>query len=475
MQNNSLAQIQTALKNGSTSCENIIRHYLGKIKSTEHLNAYVEVYAEKALEKARSLDIRIKENPNALGKLFGCVVSIKDLIVYKNHKVSAGSRILDGFESQFSATAVELLLKEDAIIIGRTNCDEFGMGSANTNSYFGPVKNASDTTRISGGSSGGAAVSVQADTCLVALGTDTGGSVRQPASMCGVMGYKPSYGMVSRHGLVAYASSFDQLGLLAHHASDLDIVMSVVSETDEYDATMFQKDIYSSQNELKKELKDYKLAYLGEAIDSDALDVDIKKSITSYLESLKTSGAQVSKVSFPLLEYLVPTYYILTTAEASSNLSRYDGVRYGHRSAEANSLEEMYVNSRSEGFGDEVKKRIMLGSFVLSEAYYDAYFTKAQQIRTMIKQQIQDIFSQYDFIILPTAPSVAWPIDQKPTDPLEIYLSDIYTVLANLAGIPAISIPSGKNSEGLSFGVQLMANVKEDKKLIQFVQNYSLA
>ena len=241
MQNNSLAQIQTALKNGTTSCENIIQYYLGNIKTTEHLNAYVELYAEEALEKARSLDIRIKENPDSLGKLFGCVLSIKDLIVFKNHKVSAGSRILDGFVSQFSATALELLLKEDAIIIGRTNCDEFGMGSANTNSYFGPVKNASDTTRISGGSSGGAAVSVQTDTCLVALGTDTGGSVRQPAGMCGVMGYKPSYGMVSRHGLVAYASSFDQLGLLAHHASDLNIVMSVVSQTDEYDATMLKK------------------------------------------------------------------------------------------------------------------------------------------------------------------------------------------------------------------------------------------
>lgn len=475
MQNNSLAQIQTALRDGSLSCEKIIQHYLDNIHEIEHLNAYVEVYEEEAFENARLLDIRIKENPDTLGKLFGCVISIKDLIVYKGHKVSAASRILDGFESQFSATAVELLLKEDAIIIGRTNCDEFGMGSANTNSYFGPVKNAFDTSRISGGSSGGAAVSVQTDTCLVALGTDTGGSVRQPAGMCGVMGFKPSYGMVSRYGLVAYASSFDQLGILAHHAEDLDIVMSVVTKTDEYDATMFQKDTYNDQNKLLKEIKDYKFAYLGEALDSDAIDVDIKQSITSYIASLKSSGAQVDKVDFPLMAYLVPTYYILTTAEASSNLSRYDGVRYGHRTNEATSLDDMYVKSRSEGFGAEVKKRIMLGSFVLSEAYYDAYFTKAQQIRTMIKQQIQEIFSRYDFIILPTAPGVAWPIDQKPTDPLEIYLSDIFTVLANLAGIPAISIPCGKNNEGLPYGIQLMADVKEDKKLIQFVQNYSLA
>jgi len=475
MQNNSLAQIQTALRDGSLSCEKIIQYYLSNINATQHLNAYVEVYEAEAIKKAIALDIRIKENPDTLGKLFGCVVSIKDLIVYKNHKVSAASRILDGFESQFSATAVELMLKEDAIIIGRTNCDEFGMGSSNTNSYFGPVKNASDINRISGGSSGGAAVSVQTDTCLVALGTDTGGSVRQPAGMCGVIGFKPSYGMVSRYGLVAYASSFDQLGLLAHYASDLDAVMSVVSTTDVYDATMFQKDTYDEQNEPSQEIKDYTFAYLGDALDSDALDDEIRQSMTSYINTLRSSGARVDKIGFPLLEYLVPTYYILTTAEASSNLSRYDGVRYGHRTTEATSLEDMYVKSRSEGFGAEVKKRIMLGSFVLSEAYYDAYFTKAQQIRTMIKQQIQDIFSRYDFIILPTAPSVAWPIAQKPTDPLEIYLSDIYTVLANLAGVPAISIPSGKNKEGLSFGIQLMADVKEDKKLIQFIQNNSLA
>lgn len=475
MQNNSLAQIQTALKNGTTSCEKIIQYYLGNIKSTQHLNAYVEVYEEEAFEKAKSLDIRIKENPEVLGKLFGCVVSIKDLIVYQGHKVSAGSKILDGFESQFSATAVELLLKEDAIIIGRTNCDEFGMGSANTNSYFGPVKNAFDATKISGGSSGGAAVSVQADTCLVGLGTDTGGSVRQPASMCGVMGFKPSYGMVSRHGLVAYASSFDQLGLLAHHASDIDAVMSVVSHTDEYDATMFQKDIYHEQNEPQNELSHYRFGYIGEALENEALDIDIKQSISSYLHTLSSSGAQVDKITFPLLDYLVSTYYILTTAEASSNLSRYDGVRYGHRTSEPSTLEEMYVKTRTEGFGDEVKKRIMLGSFVLSETYYDAYFTKAQQIRSMLKQQLRDIFKQYDFIVLPTSPMVAWPIDQKPIDPLEIYLSDIYTVLANLGGIPAISIPCGKNKEGLPYGIQIMSDIKADKKLIHFIQNYSLA
>ena len=475
MQNKSLAQIQTALRNGSLTCEKIIQYYLSNIQATKDLNAYVEVYDQEALEEARSLDIKIKESPESLGKLFGCVVSIKDLIVYKDHKVSAGSKILDGFVSQFSATAVDLLVKEDAIIIGRTNCDEFGMGSANINSYFGPVKNASDDTRISGGSSGGAAVSVQTDTCLVALGTDTGGSVRQPASMCGVIGFKPSYGMVSRHGLVAYASSFDQLGLLAHHISDLDIVMSVVSMTDEYDATMFQKDLYRDQISPKKEISDYSFAYLGDAIDSEALGTDIQKSILSYIDKLQSSGAQVDKIAFPLLDYLVPTYYILTTAEASSNLSRYDGVRYGHRTTDANSLEEMYVNSRTEGFGDEVKKRIMLGSFVLSEAYYDTYFTKAQQIRSMIKHQIQDIFRQYDFIILPTSPKVAWPIDKIPTDPLEIYLSDIYTVLANLAGIPAISIPLGKDTSGLPYGIQIMGDVKADKKLIEFAQNNNLA
>jgi aspartyl-tRNA(Asn)/glutamyl-tRNA(Gln) amidotransferase subunit A len=469
MEYNSLKDIQIALLSGKTTTEKLVIFYLNNIESVRDLNAYIEVYQEEALSKAKELDQKIKHHPDTLGKLFGCIISVKDLIVYKNHKVNAGSGILDGFESQFSATAIEAVLKEDAIIIGRTNCDEFGMGSANTNSHFGSVKNAVDPEKISGGSSGGAAVSVQTNTCLVALGTDTGGSVRQPASMCGVYGFKPGYGMVSRYGLIAYASSFDQLGILANNVQDIDAIMSVVSVRDDFDATMYQTGLYCEQLSLENlALDTLKIAYISDAFENDALDPEIKSTSYQFLDELKSKGATVEGIHFKLLDYVVPCYYILTTAEASSNLSRYDGVKYGHRAERAGSPEEMYVYSRSEGFGKEVKKRIMLGSFVLSEAYYDAYFTKAQQVRRLIKDQMDSFFDHYDFIIMPSSPKTAWNIHEKPNDPLEIYMADIYTVLANLAGIPAISIPLGNNTDKMPFGIQVLSRVHNDRKLLNF-------
>ena len=322
--------------------------------------------------------------------------------------------------------------------------------------------------RVSGGSSGGAAVSVQMDMCLAAIGTDTGGSVRQPASMCGVYGFKPSYGMVSRYGLVAYASSFDQAGIIAKNIDDITKIMEVISILDEYDATMMTQDLFPSQNNVLPET--IKIAYFIETIENDALDPEIKAATKKELENLKNSGAIVEAVSFDLLEALVPCYYILTTAEASSNLSRYDGVRYGYRSPDAKTLSDMYVKSRTEGFGTEVKKRIMLGTYVLSEAYYDAYFTKAQQVRRLICERMDAIFAEYDFIIMPTTPKVAWPIHESAKDPLESYMADIYTVLANLAGIPAISVPIDNNNEKMPFGIQVMGNRKDEKKLLKFAE-----
>ncbi len=464
MNKKSLAQIQEELLQGSINCEQLVRHYLHNISVSDHLNAYVEVYEEEALKAAIKLDDKINK-AEKLGKLFGCVVSVKDLIVQKDKKVSAASKILDGFVSQFDATCIAAILAEDAIVIGRTNCDEFGMGSANVNSYFGPVKNGLNNGRVSGGSSGGAAVSVQMDTCLVAIGTDTGGSVRQPASMCGIYGFKPTYGLVSRFGLVAYASSFDQAGLLAKNVEDISKVMEVISVQDEYDATMMTSKLYGDQSdELPQNLK---IAYFKEAIDSKALDTNIKEKTLDLIEKYKEKGAKVDAVSFDLLDALVPCYYILTTAEASSNLSRYDGVRYGYRSPNASSLNDMYIMTRTEGFGPEVKKRIMLGSFVLSEAYYDAYFTKAQQVRKMISERLNELFDQYDILIMPTSPKVAWPIDARSDDPLESYMADIYTVLANLAGIPSISVPLGNNSDGLPFGIQIMSKKNHDKKILK--------
>lgn len=465
MKENSILLLQTGLLNGSLSCVDIVRFYLANIEKSCHLNAYVEVYAEEALMAAGKLDDKIRQNPESLGKLFGCVVSVKDLIVHKDHKVSAGSKILKGFESQFTASCLSALLAEDAIIIGRTNCDEFGMGSANTNSYFGPVKNGLDDTRVSGGSSGGAAVAVQMDTCLIAVGTDTGGSVRQPAAMCGVLGFKPTYGLVSRYGLVAYASSFDQAGIIGKNIEDIEKIMEVISVKDDFDATMYTTGLYKDQME---ELSDnLRIAYFEEAIENEALDPEIREITIKLLEKLEKEGTVVEKVNFDLLDALVPCYYILTTAEASSNLSRYDGVRYGYRSSKANTLNDMYVKSRTEGFGPEVKKRIMLGSFVLSEAYYDAYFTKAQCVRRMICDRLDQLFLKYDFLMMPTSPGVAWPLVEKSENPLESYMADIYTVLANLAGIPSISVPLGNNYDKLPFGIQVMGNKKDDRKVLK--------
>lgn len=464
-----LAQIQAQLLSNTLTCVELVTYYLEQIEKNKHLNAFVEIYDKEALQRAATLDQRIQKNPKQLGKLFGCVVSHKDMIVLKDHQVSASSQILNGFVSQFDASCLGALLVEDAIIIGRTNCDEFGMGSSNTNSFFGPVHNGAKHGYVSGGSSGGAAVSVQTDCCLLALGTDTGGSVRQPASLCGVLGFKPTYGLVSRYGLVAYASSFDQVGILARHISDLEIIMNTISESDDYDATMLDQKYEAQEGELPEQLK---IAFLGEALENAALDSEIKDSIYVQFEIFRSQGISVEKVSFELLDTLVPCYYILTTAEASSNLSRYDGVRFGYRSKDSSNLNEMYVNSRTEGFGSEVKKRILLGSYVLSEAYYDAYFTKAQQVRALICSQLNNLFERYDFIMMPTSPKVAWPMEYKSSDPVEAYMADIYTVLANLAGLPAINVPLGNNSENLPFGIQVLAKRKADKKLLKFVQRY---
>jgi aspartyl-tRNA(Asn)/glutamyl-tRNA(Gln) amidotransferase subunit A len=388
--------------------------------------------------------------------------------LYQGHEVTAGSKILSGYEAAYSATAVERLLTAGAILIGRTNCDQFGMGSSNENTIYGPVKNGADISRTSGGSSGGAAVSVQTDTCIAAIGSDTGGSVRQPAAFCGVMGLKPTYGRISRYGLIAYGSSFDQIGVLAHNATDISLLLSVMAGHDQSDATSSQRPLpdFSSITPSNSS----KIAYFGEVIHGSGLDPAIQAATHLWLDAARTAGHQVTEVAFPLLEYIIPTYYVLTTAEASSNLARYDGVRYGHRADAATSLEDMYVRTRSEGFSDEVKRRILLGTFVLSSGYYDAYYTKAQQARRMVTEAVMAIFAEHDFILLPAAPSVAWPIGYKQDDPVATYLADIYTVLANLAGVPAIAFPAGVHPENqMPIGLQLMAAPWCEAELLGFV------
>lgn len=455
----SYSSVRKELLDGTRTCVSVVQHYIQAIESQKHLNAFLEVFAEEALERARVLDLKKEQR----GKLFGCVIALKDNICIKNHKVSASSKILEGYVSIYSATVVERLLAEDAILIGRTNCDEFAMGSSNENSAYGPVLNAMDTKRVPGGSSGGSAVAVQAGMCMIALGSDTGGSIRQPASFCGVYGYKPSYGLVSRYGLIAYASSFDQIGPFTNNTEDIRIVMDVISGKDEHDATMYTAPVLFDA----KEVKPLRMAYIKETIFNEAIEPSVREQCIKLISDLKQAGHQVEEVSFPYLDYLIPAYYVLTTAEASSNLARFDGVHYGYRSPNAKNMEEVYTKSRSEGFGKEVQNRIMLGTFVLSSGYYDAYYGKAQKLRRLLSDTTSKIFEDVDFILSPTSPTTAFEFNAKGDDPVAMYLADIFTVLANLVGSPAMSIPMFKSSENaMPIGVQLMAKKYNDAALL---------
>ena len=462
----SIDQYQFALTQGKTSCAEAVRHYLSQIENNKQLNAFVHVFADEALKKAIELDEKRKTG-KSIGKLHGAVIAIKDVICYKDHPLTAASGILKNFSSLFSATVIEKLLQEEAIIIGVCNCDEFAMGSTNENSVYGKVLNAIDETRVPGGSSGGSAVAVQADLCMVSLGSDTGGSVRQPADFCGIVGLKPTYGRISRYGLIAYASSFDQIGIFANSVEDAGKILETIAGADEYDSTVSQKTVEIYSEELKASKK-FRFAYFKETLEHPSLDKEIADEINKLIEQLKNDGHDVTALSFEYLDYIVPTYYILTTAEASSNLSRYDGVRYGYRSSKpSNDLTEFYKHNRSEGFGKEVKRRIMLGTFVLSTGYYDAYFAKAQKVRRKLVEKTELVFSEFDFILMPTSPTVAFKIGEKTDDPIAMYLADIYTVFANLTGIPGISLPLFKHSNGMPFGVQLMAKQFNELSLLQ--------
>lgn len=466
-------QIRSELAAGKITCAALVKSYLSEINKHKELNAFIEIFEETALAKAIEADTKLKNG--TAGKLAGMVIGLKDNICYKAHKVSASSRILEGFTSLYSSTAVERLLAEDAIIIGRLGCDEFAMGSSSETSYFGKVKNPHNTNYVPGGSSGGSAAAVAAGLCTAALGSDTGGSIRQPASFCGTVGLKPTYGRVSRWGLLAYASSFDQIGPITNDVYDAALLLEVIAGADDYDSTASNKPVeaYSAITPVNNK---YKIAYLKETLENEALDKDVKAYSLQFLDKLRKEGHQVQAVEFPLLDYLVPAYYVLTTAEASSNLSRYDGIRYGYRSENADDIEAIYKKSRSEGFGKEVKRRIMLGTFVLSAGYYDAYYTRGLKARQLIRQQTLDILKQYDFIFTPTTPSTAFEFGKKSNDPVAMYLEDIFTVQANLAGIPAISLPLGKSSNSLPFGIQLMSAPFTEHTLLSFsahiVENY---
>jgi aspartyl-tRNA(Asn)/glutamyl-tRNA(Gln) amidotransferase subunit A len=462
----SISDIQRALRESRLTLVQLTEYYLQRIRQFAHLNAFIEVYEKEALQRAEALD---HKPVSQRGKLFGAVMGIKDNINHKGHHASASSKILQGYTALYNATVIERLLAEDAIIIGRLNCDEFAMGSSNENSCYGPVLNYLDHQKVPGGSSGGSAVAVQADLCHATLGTDTGGSIRQPASFCGIVGLKPTYGRVSRWGLIAYASSFDQIGPMTKCVEDAALILEVIAGKDEYDSTVSQTAVPPYSKLLKL---DYKpgVAYLKQTIEHKGLDPFIRKFIQNLLSDLSQKGHEVSDCDFPYLDYIVPTYYVLTTAEASSNLARYDGVRFGYRAPDAADMEQVYTKTRTQGFGKEVKRRIMLGTFVLSAGYYDAYYSKAQKVRRLIRDSTFKILEKSDFLITPTTPSTAFGIGEKTKDPIAMYLEDIYTVQANLTGLPAISIPLGTHENGMPFGIQIMSTKFSEQKLLAFAQ-----
>ena len=457
----SLADIQEKIIKKEISLVQICQEYINRIKSSTN-NAFIEVFEEEALSKAE--EIQKKMMLNNFGILAGIFVGLKDNICYKDHKLTASSKILKGFKSLFSATAVDKIINEDAIILGRLNCDEFAMGSSNENSIYGPVKNPKDEKKVPGGSSGGSAASVSEGLCNIALGSDTGGSIRQPASFCGVIGMKPTYGRISRNGLIAYGSSFDQIGVFSKTIQDANLLIHVMSGSDKFDSTVSSEE--PSNKKIKISNKKLSFGIPEEYLNFKGLDIEIKNKLMSVIENLKENGHKVEFLKFPFLKYLVPTYYVLTTAEASSNLARYDGVHYGFRTKNAIDINSTYENSRSEGFGIEVKRRIMLGNFVLSSGYYDAYFTKAQKVRRLIKTKTEEMLKNNDVLILPTAPSTAFNIGEI-KDPIKMYLQDIFTVHANIIGAPAISLPIGTHSNNLPFGIQLMAKRFQENTLFE--------
>jgi len=452
------------LNSGLESCEAKTQQYLSTISRRKNLNAFLSVFEDEALSHARSVDKKIRSG-NA-GPLAGMVVAVKDVICMKGKKTTCGSKVLENYEAIYDAAVIEKLRAADAIVIGKTNMDEFAMGSSTENSAFGPVKNPIDETRVPGGSSGGSAVAVAGGMSSTSLGSDTGGSIRQPAGLCGIFGMKPTYGRVSRYGLVAFASSFDQIGPFANSARDIAHILKVIAGHDDRDSTSAKISVPDYLAAMNREVKGMKIGLPKEYF-NEALNPEIRSVLEKRIAQLKDHGAEFIDVSLPHSEYTIATYYILVTAEASSNLARYDGARYGYRSQKVKNLSDMYIKSRSEGFGAEVKRRIMLGTYVLSAGYYDAHYRKAQKVRRLIQNDFFDAFKKVDCLMTPISPTTAFKFGEKVDDPLQMYLSDIYTVSANLAGIPGISVPAGVDRQNLPVGLQLLGKQFDESTLLK--------
>ncbi len=452
------------IRRGEVSAEEAARSVLDRIGAMEpSINAYITVTADEALATARVLDNRRVRGEDT-GPLGGVPMAIKDSIITRGIRTTAGSKILENFIPPFNAHVVELLRGAGAVIVGKANTDEFTMGSTCETSHFGPSRNPHDISRVTGGSSGGSAAALAADECIAALGSDTGGSIRQPCSFCGVVGIKPTYGRVSRYGLIAYASSLDQIGPMTKTVADAALVLGIIAGHDRRDSTSLDHPVPDYTAAVKADPKGLKVGipreYLGEG-----LDPEVRACTMRTAETLAAAGVEIADISLPHMEYAVPAYYLLATAEASANLERYDGVRYGYRAPEAESLFDMYALSRSRGFGAEVKRRIMLGTYCLSAGYYDAYYRKAQKVRRLIKEDFDRTLADVDAILAPVSPTPAFPLGTKINDPLQMYLADIYTISLNLAGLPGIAVPAGRATDGLPVGVQFMGRVLGEEAL----------
>ncbi len=458
------------VKNKEITFKQYTESILEKIKDNQHLNAFITICDKSAIENAEESDRRIaKGNPRALE---GMIIAVKDNYSTKNIRTTCASKILENYTPVYDATAVKKILDAGAIIIGKTNMDEFAMGSSNETSYFGNVLNPLDNTKVPGGSSGGSASAVAAGLCHVAFGSDTGGSIRQPASFCGIYGVKPSYGRISRYGLIAFASSLDTVGLFASNLDDLSLCLDELTGLDEYDSTMIQAEKLNSNFALNNSIKPNRVGILCNS-DTDKCESGIKANYEHLISKIKSEGIEIKEITFEHSQAWIPTYYILATAEASSNLSRFDGVKYGFR-AELSDKDNIYKRTRTEGFGNEVKRRIMTGTYVLSHGYYDAYYKKAQKMRRVISDNYKKAFDDVDLIILPATPTSAFGFGDKESNPLAMYFSDFYTATANLAGIPAITIPFGKEENKMPYGIQLQTKYKADEELIaysKFVEN----
>lgn len=447
---------------------------LERIKNLEPtLNSFITVEEESALKQAEEVQKKITSG-ELTGPLAGVPAALKDNLCTEGIRTTCGSKILQNFIPTYTASAVRNLQRAGAILLGKTNMDEFAMGSTTETSYYGPTKNPRNTNHVPGGSSGGSCAAVAAEECFYALGSDTGGSVRQPSAFCGVTGLKPTYGTVSRYGLIAYGSSLEQIGPIARDVADCAAILEAIASHDKKDSTSVKRRDYDFTSALVEDVKGMKIGVPTDYFGS-GLDPQVKTAVLKAAETLRDCGALVEEVKLNLTDYAIPAYYVIASAEASSNLARFDGVKYGYRAPEYEGLHSMYKRTRTEGFGTEVKRRIMLGSFVLSQGYYDAYYLKALRTRALIKQEFDKVFEKYDIILGPTAPTTAPKLGESLRDPMKMYLGDIYTISANLAGLPAISLPCGRDSKGLPIGLQLMGNCFEEKKLLRVAYTFEKA